>query len=112
MIFSIALASVVSYKHPVKSIKPKTPYPCLTFVLQQERNMKKYHNKAGNSGVTAYEIGKDYIKVWFVGHEDPYIYNYVKPGKEHVEQMKRCALAGEGLSTYISKYVKNNYFTG
>lgn len=46
--------------------------------------MKKYLNKSGNSGVRYYEIGKDYIKVLFVQSDKFYIYNYIKPGKEHV----------------------------
>ena len=31
------------------------------------------------------------------------------PGKEHIENMKRLALQGKGLSRYISKNVKGSY---
>ncbi|MEW6468382.1 MAG: hypothetical protein AB1458_05620 [Bacteroidota bacterium] len=30
-------------------------------------------------------------------------------GKKHVGAMKRLALAGRGLSAYISQYVRENY---
>jgi hypothetical protein len=71
--------------------------------------LKKYLNLSGNSGVTHYSIGKEYIKVWFVHAARPYIYDYVRPGRKHVELMKILAAAGKGLSTYISQQVKGNY---
>ncbi|WP_295771173.1 hypothetical protein [uncultured Mucilaginibacter sp.] len=70
--------------------------------------MVKYHNLSGNSGVEAYETGNDNIKIRFKGG-DVYLYSYTKPGKRHVEQMKRLATIGEGLATYISRSVKNNF---
>ena len=72
--------------------------------------MKKYLNISGNSGVNYYQIGKDYIRIWFIQTDKSYLYNYTKPGKEHVENMKAMALAGKGLSTYISQQVGENYF--
>jgi hypothetical protein len=72
--------------------------------------MKKYLNRSGKSGVKYYEIGKDYIKVWFIHADKSYLYNYIKPGKEHVKKMKTLAMAGKGLSTYISQHVGENYF--
>jgi hypothetical protein len=73
--------------------------------------MKKYLNKSGKSGVRFYETGKDYIKILFVKESKSYLYNYVKPGKTHVEKMKKLAEEGLGLSTYISQHVKENYFS-
>ena len=72
--------------------------------------MVRYANKSGESGVSAYEIGLDSIKVWFVNRSRPYLYNYLRPGKRKVERMKKLALKGEGLSTYISQYIKNDYW--
>ncbi len=72
--------------------------------------MKQYQNKSRKSGVRAYESGEDYIKVWFVHTEKPYLYNSVRPGKRIVEAMKKLATNGKGLSTYISKYVQENYY--
>ncbi|HVD96947.1 MAG TPA: hypothetical protein VNB90_02005 [Cytophagaceae bacterium] len=72
--------------------------------------MKKYPNRSGVSGVRGYETGKDYIRVWFQYALKPYVYNYEKPGKEKVERMKKLAASGEGLSTFISRYVKDEYY--
>ncbi|MBS1683571.1 MAG: hypothetical protein JSS76_02380 [Bacteroidetes bacterium] len=70
--------------------------------------MTRYPNLSGNSGVSAYESGDDYIALQFHdGHV--YIYDYSYPGKKHVEQMKKLAKAGRGLTTYVNKYVRENY---
>ena len=71
--------------------------------------MKKYKNIHGDSGVLAYETGSDFIKVLFAGNEG-YIYNYEKPGKTKVEKMKKLAVAGKGLSTYISQAVRDKFY--
>ncbi|MCE3294904.1 MAG: hypothetical protein K0R65_618 [Crocinitomicaceae bacterium] len=67
--------------------------------------MEKYRNLSGESGVTAFETGSDYIRVKFSGSFKVYRYSYHKAGKRHVEKMKTLAIAGKGLSTYISRYV-------
>ena len=66
---------------------------------------KKYDNS--NSGVTAYEIEKDAINVAF--DDMVYRYSHKKPGKSHVENMKKLARRGNGLSTYISQNIKDDY---
>lgn len=71
--------------------------------------MKTYKNLSGNSGVVAYEVGKTFIKLKFEGESGVYIYDYKRPGRQVVEQMKALALKGEGLSTYISQEVGANY---
>jgi hypothetical protein len=71
--------------------------------------MKTYKNLSGDSGVAAYEIGKTYIHVKFHGETGIYIYDYKRPGKAAVEQMKTLALKGQGLSTFISQHVGNNF---
>jgi hypothetical protein len=70
--------------------------------------MKKYENKAGNSGVEGYETGADYIIVKF---KDGILYLYTDEvtGRNNVEQMKLLAAKGLGLSTFISKHVKSKY---
>lgn len=70
--------------------------------------MKKYQNLNGNSGVLAYEIEDEAIRVQF-SEGKIYRYTYISAGKEHVEQMKILAEAGKGLSTYISQNVKGDY---
>lgn len=73
--------------------------------------MEAYQNKSGISGVIAYEIGSDFIKVKFHGNNGVYLYNYQIPGAMHVEAMKKKAMDGIGLATYISKHVNTNYFS-
>lgn len=70
--------------------------------------MKPYKNLSGNSGVLAYEIGEDYIKVKF-RDGDVYLYNYSVTGKFNVERMKELAEEGKGLSTFISRNVRDDY---
>jgi hypothetical protein len=70
--------------------------------------MKRYRNRGGNSGVKGYEIGNAFIKVLFANGE-VYLYDYISTGKDHVEKMKILAQAGKGLSTYISRHVKENF---
>ena len=70
--------------------------------------MKRYANLAGNSPITAYEITDDSITIEFnLAHT--YLYTYNSAGKKNIEQMKNLAMAGRGLSTFISKVVKERY---
>jgi hypothetical protein len=71
--------------------------------------VKAYGNKAGNSGVQAYETGADFILVKFAGRRKPYTYSTRSTSAANVEKMKELAQAGEGLSTFISQVVKDGY---
>jgi hypothetical protein len=70
--------------------------------------MPRYKNRSGESGVIAYEAGKDHIIVQFIDGEK-YLYSYKRPGKLFVERMKKLAAAGKGLSTFISVNVREKY---
>ena len=70
--------------------------------------MKRYRNLSGNTGVIAYEIRPHAIDVQFAGG-DIYVYSYASAGPEQVEEMKRRALAGRGLATFISQHVQHAY---
>ena len=70
--------------------------------------MKPYSNKNGNSGVIAYESGKGFIDIAFIGG-DIYRYTNASAGKTAIDRMIELAKAGEGLSTYISQHVKDKY---
>ncbi len=70
--------------------------------------MEQYRNIAGNSGVTAYEIGPDYIIIEF-SDGSVYRYTYASTGQENVEHMKGLAQAGQGLNTFISTTVSRLY---
>ena len=71
--------------------------------------MTPYGNLSGDSGVAAYSIGDDFIKLQFRHSPKLYVYDAGRPGLAHVTQMQRLAVAGRGLSTYISQNVKKNY---
>lgn len=70
--------------------------------------MEKYKDLSQNSGVVAFEEGLDFIKVKFRDGE-VYQYDHRHPGKLHVENMKELARQGQGLSTYISQHVRENF---
>ncbi|HEY9547260.1 MAG TPA: hypothetical protein VIR56_14720 [Solimonas sp.] len=70
--------------------------------------MRPYRNLSGNSGVVAYEVGADFIKLRFT-RGDTYRYDYRRPGHRDVERMKRLAAAGTGLSTYVAQTVRERY---
>lgn len=65
--------------------------------------MVPYLNRNGNSGVVAYEIGTDFIRVQF-HDKPPYLYTYDSVGQHNVERMKELAIAGRGLATFISQH--------
>ncbi|MEP6850535.1 MAG: hypothetical protein ABI999_16880 [Acidobacteriota bacterium] len=70
--------------------------------------MTWYKNLSGKSGVDSYEIREKSIVIKF-RYAGRYLYNYDRPGEEYVEEMKRLAVSGLGLSTYISKNVKKKF---
>lgn len=69
--------------------------------------MKQYAKvrESGESGITAFETGRDFIRIMFVSGPT-YRYSYDRPGNFHVEKMKKLALSGQGLATYINKHVR------
>jgi len=73
--------------------------------------MKRYRNASGDSGISHYEVGADYIRLRFLGSQKIYEYNNRINGSKHIEQMKDLAEAGSGLSTYIAQHpeVRDNY---
>jgi hypothetical protein len=70
--------------------------------------MERYKNLQGDSGVASYSFGRDSITITFRTGAT-YRYNYAVTGKEHIQNMKILAREGRGLSTYISRYVKDRY---
>ena len=70
--------------------------------------MQRYLNKDGHSGVVAYELGEDRIDVTFVNGQT-YRYSRASTSTEHVRNMQMLAQAGQGLATYISKFVHDDY---
>jgi hypothetical protein len=70
--------------------------------------MHRYRNLDGHSGVVAYESGEGWIRIRFVGGEI-YENTDAATGAEHVRNMQTLAQAGEGLATYVSKFVHEAY---
>lgn len=71
--------------------------------------MEPYKNKQGNSGVLAYELGPDFIRLRFRDRDDVYTYSYRSAGKRKIESMKKLAKTGKGLSTFVSRHVRDQY---
>lgn len=67
---------------------------------------KVYH--APHSGIRAYAEGEDRILIEFKTGER-YRYDFRKPGRKHVEEMKSRAHRTSGLTTYINQHVRENY---
>jgi hypothetical protein len=70
--------------------------------------MQPYRDRSGRSGVAAYEILEDGIVVAFKGG-GTYRYDIRHPGRVAVAVMKRLAVEGRGLSTYITRNVRDDY---
>lgn len=70
--------------------------------------MERYRDLSGTSGVTAYAIKPDAIDVQFAGGV-VYTYTVASAGRARIQQMKRLARSGSGLSTYISQHVRDAY---
>lgn len=68
--------------------------------------MQKYADINNDSGIDSFEIKDVSITVLFKGTNKLYIYSYSRAGQDHVEQMKKLALAGDGLNAYINENVK------
>lgn len=73
--------------------------------------MQPYGNLSGDSGVQAFELGDDYIEIRFKGQSRKYRYTSREIGVENLEVMKKLAIAGKGLATFInqSPRIKNGY---
>ena len=70
--------------------------------------MKPYRDLSGRSGIEAYEILDDGILIAFKGG-GTYRYDVRNPGRLAVAVMKRLAVEGRGLSTYITRHVRDDY---
>ena len=74
----------------------------------QGRRVKRYRNLSRDSGVVAYELAPGSIVVQF---RDGWKYEYSdqSAGAAAVETMHKLAVAGRGLSTFISTHVRKAY---
>ena len=70
--------------------------------------MHRYGNVESNSGIVAYDIDDDAIRVRFKSG-GTYVYTHASAGWHHVERMKLLARSGVGLSRYINQHVSDRY---
>ena len=70
--------------------------------------MQPYGSPGNDSGIVAYACGPHWIDIRF-RHGGMYRYDDRHPGALHVMQMQRLAEAGDGLNTYINRYVRDDY---
>ena len=70
--------------------------------------MPAYANLSGDSPIEWYDLRPDGIVVVF-RDGGAYLYDGGKPGAAVVDQMKRLATSGRGLSGYISRSVRDGY---
>jgi hypothetical protein len=70
--------------------------------------MEQYKNLSGESNVTRYQIGDNFIIVEF-GDGAWYKYTYQSAGKENIEEMKILARQGQGLNSFINRVVRKRY---
>ena len=70
--------------------------------------MSPYANLRGNSPIIGYQIEPTRIYVMFKGGKT-YSYSYASAGSHNVEQMKRLAREGAGLSAYITRNARFDY---
>ena len=70
--------------------------------------MERYLNIDGDSGVSGYEIGVDFIRVQF-STGAIYLYTYASAGQDKIEQMKVLAQTGNGLNAFINTHARRSY---
>lgn len=65
--------------------------------------MTPYPDRAGDSGIAAYEAGRSWIRIRFK-HGGTYEYRASATGAAHVRALQRLAEAVRGLNTYINTH--------
>jgi hypothetical protein len=73
--------------------------------------LQSYANLDRNSGVAAYQAGRDSIILVFRRAEngEAYLYDASRPGAKQASEMQRLAKRGRGLATYVNQCVRDNY---
>ena len=70
--------------------------------------MERYKNIGGNSSVVAFEIGEGSIVIDF-SDGSRYLYTSQSAGASALAEMQRRAVAGRGLNSYVSRFVRKGY---
>ena len=69
--------------------------------------MTRYKDINGDSGVSEYESGPDFIRVRFK-KSGTYLWTTASAGSTHIRNMQQLAQRGDGLNAYIQRYVRNS----
>ena len=72
------------------------------------RQFEPYRKVGGDTGVLRYALEDSAIHVQF-RDGTVYVYDDAATGRAHVQAMQQRAVAGAGLSTYISQQVHDRY---
>lgn len=70
--------------------------------------MRRRKKNESDGLVKHYEIGDDFVKIELSSGAN-LLYTYESAGKNNIEEMKRLALLGDGLNSYINTCVKNKH---
>jgi hypothetical protein len=70
--------------------------------------MQPYRHQGEDTGITGFHLAANSIAIEFKDGSR-YLYDDRRPGRKHVEAMKKLAVAGHGLTTYINKYVRERF---
>ncbi len=70
--------------------------------------MQPYKTANRDTGVVAYETGKDSISIQF-RDGSVYLYTNKSAGPAAITEMKSLAKKGVGLTTYINQHVREHY---
>jgi len=70
--------------------------------------MQTYANLGGDSSIVGYEIGAGSITVHFRDGSS-YLYTDASAGPNNIAEMHALAKAGQGLNSYIIRYVRKGY---
>ncbi|GAA3768039.1 hypothetical protein GCM10022270_31040 [Terriglobus aquaticus] len=66
------------------------------------------YGRGRETGVRAFALLPDAIALRF-SDGSVYLYTHDRPGAAHVRAMRERAMAGRGLSTYVSQHVQQRY---
>jgi hypothetical protein len=71
--------------------------------------LQAYGNRSGNSGVVAYALAADAVHVVFANDDKRYVYGLDLADAARLDEMQRLALAGRGLSGFISRQFRQPF---
>lgn len=80
----------------------------LAELLEVHRHTFDYANVGGNSSVRGYDHGEDWLVVMF-SDGSRYLYTLKSTDQQTLDYMRRLAMAGKGLNSYITRIVGPNY---